>query len=292
LTCRCRSRRSHDRQPPPPKLLVKTIGVTFLTVALLLVVVFVVVTFSVRDQVRRAVTGNLESSQRTFSALETRRQHEMQVQAATLAENPTLKAALDTYQAEAPASTDASWRTQLLETIDRELKKVATRAESDALVLVDTHQATIASAGRLSDRWPRGRKVAHDLDQAGTASTASSASAVRSSALSPCRCNSTMARRSGCSAWRRALTRAMRGRTRASGGHAHRHRERGLVLASTLPARAAREFEVAVTRPVDGPISSTANRRVSAARGEIGDTSFYALGSIDGHRNSSSARRS
>ena len=152
------------------KLLVKTIGVTFLTVALLLVVVFVVVTLSVRDQVRRAVTGNLESSQRTFSALETRRQREMQAQAATLAENPTLKAALDTYQAETP-SPPMSWRTQLIETIDRELGKVATRAESDALVLVDAHQVTIAAAGRLADRWPRGRSVALATSTAGTAST-------------------------------------------------------------------------------------------------------------------------
>ena len=66
----------------PPRLLIKTMAVTFVTVALLLLVVFVVVTLTVRSQVRHAVRSNLESSQRLFAALETRRQHEMRAQAA------------------------------------------------------------------------------------------------------------------------------------------------------------------------------------------------------------------
>ncbi len=143
----------------PPRLVAKTLAVTFSTVFLLLVVVFVVVTVSVRGQVRQAVTANLESSQRLFATLETRRQHELVAQAATLAENPTLKAALDTYQAEA-RTTNTAVRAQLLGTIDGELDKVAARVEADALVLVDMHQNTMAAAGRLSDRWPRGRPVA------------------------------------------------------------------------------------------------------------------------------------
>jgi hypothetical protein len=130
-----------------PRLLVKTVTVTFVTVALLLVVVFVVVTLSVRDQVRQAVITNLESSQRMFAALETRRQREMRAQAAMLAENPTLKAALDTYAAEARTSDETS-RAQLLETIGRELDKVAAEErESDAIVLADARQMTLAAAG-------------------------------------------------------------------------------------------------------------------------------------------------
>jgi len=93
-----------------------------------------------------------------FAALETRRQPELVAQAATLAENPTLKAALDTYQAE--AATGSAVEAQLLETISRELTKVAARIESDAIVLVDMHQNTLAAAGRLGDRWPRGRPIA------------------------------------------------------------------------------------------------------------------------------------
>ena len=68
----------------PPRLVAKTLAVTFGTVFLLLLVVFAVVMYSVREQVRQSVTTNLESSQRLFATLETRRQHELVSQAATL----------------------------------------------------------------------------------------------------------------------------------------------------------------------------------------------------------------
>src|SRR6185503_14780005 len=84
----------------PPRLLVKTLTVSFITVALLLAVVFVVVTLSVRNQVRQAVASNLESTQRLFATVETRRQRELRAQAETLADNATLNAALDTYLSE------------------------------------------------------------------------------------------------------------------------------------------------------------------------------------------------
>ena len=48
----------------PPRLIVKTLGVTFVAVALLLAATFAVVIVSVRDQVRAGVAANLESSQR------------------------------------------------------------------------------------------------------------------------------------------------------------------------------------------------------------------------------------
>jgi putative nucleotidyltransferase with HDIG domain len=143
----------------PPRLLVKTLGVTFITVAALLVVVFVVVTITVRDQVRSTVASNLEAGQRTFGALEARRQREMQTQAATLAENPTLKAALDTYAAEGRGPEGSSLRTQLLDTIDRELAKVAARTDADALVLTDANHATMAAAGPFAGWWRRGTRV-------------------------------------------------------------------------------------------------------------------------------------
>jgi hypothetical protein len=75
------SRKSATRRPP--RLVVKTLAVTFLTVFALLAVVFIVVTISVRQQVRQSVAANLESSQRTFAAIETRRQRELVAQAGT-----------------------------------------------------------------------------------------------------------------------------------------------------------------------------------------------------------------
>src|SRR5690242_20686900 len=121
----------------------------FTGVVVLLGIVFVVVMLAVRGQVRDTVTGNLQATERLFAAVETRRQLELAAQVATLAENPTLKAALDTYHAE---SGHAEVRDQLLKTIDVELEKVAARVEADAIVLVDLRQNSIAAAGRLSDR--------------------------------------------------------------------------------------------------------------------------------------------
>jgi putative nucleotidyltransferase with HDIG domain len=266
----------------PPRLVVKTLAVAFGMVFLLLAIVFIVVMFSIRDQVRQTVTGNLESSQRLFAALETRQQHELVAQAATLAENPTLKASLDTYQAEAGTS-GAALRAQLLGTIDGELAKVAARVDADALVLVDMRQNTISAAGRLADRWPRGRPVllvpsresgsVDGIARMGDASfrvvavplTLNDGSTIGTLYLAERLDAAYAAELSRLSGTRTAII------------------SDGLVLASTLTPQAARQFEsaVAVTKPVDGVLAldgeSYAFRRLVG----IGDTVFYALGSID-----------
>jgi putative nucleotidyltransferase with HDIG domain len=150
---------STPRSRRPPNLVVKTLDVTFAMVVVLLAIVFVVVSMSIGEQVRQTVTANLESSQRMFGVLEARRQRDLLAQAPTLAENPTLKAALDTYQAEAQTSSDAV-KSQLFATIDGELRKLAAGVESDAVVPVDLRQNTLAAAGRLGERFTRGRAVA------------------------------------------------------------------------------------------------------------------------------------
>ena len=137
----------------PPALLIKTLTVTFSLVTLLLLTVFAVAYYTVRSGIRDSVISNLESTQILFEALEGRRQVDLQRQAATLAESSTLKAAIDTYVAEA-ASSDPSGRQQLLTTITRELEKVAARVESDAIVAVDLRQTTLAAAGPFAGSWP------------------------------------------------------------------------------------------------------------------------------------------
>lgn len=70
---------------------------TFGTVAVILSVVFIVLMVDARDRVRTAETEKLSVAERVFTALEARRQLEQLATIATVAENPTLKAALDTY---------------------------------------------------------------------------------------------------------------------------------------------------------------------------------------------------
>ena len=89
----------------PPGLLLRTLAVTFVTSVLLLVVIFVTVTMSAREQVRQTVSESLEASQRMFAAMHNREQHDLRRQAVTVAESPTLKAAMDTYAAESFSAT-------------------------------------------------------------------------------------------------------------------------------------------------------------------------------------------
>ena len=266
----------------PPRLVVKTLAVTFITVFALLVIVFVVVSVSVSDQVRQSVTASLESSQRMFAALETRRQRELVAQASSLAENPTLKAALDTYQTEARTSSDAV-KSQLLATIDGELRKVVASIESDAVVLVDMHQSTLAAAGRMGDRFPRGRPVALSSAREGNAfdgmtrmgGAAFFVVAVPLQFSDGTTVGTLYLATSLDAAYAEELARLTGTQTAIISD--------GLMLASTLPSGAAHEFESAVasirpnagTMPLNG--ESYAYRRLVA----VGDTVFYALGSID-----------
>ena len=267
----------------PPRLLIKTtIAVSFVTVALLLVVVFVV-TLSVRDQVRRGVVSNLDSSQRLFAQLEARRQREMRAQAATLADSPTLKAALDTYAAYA-SSSDAPTKVQLFTTITNELQKLASRVDADAIVLVDAHQSTLAAAGRVANRWPLGRPVSvipaagDAVNYDGVVHMGDYTFRVASVplALSDDTLIGTLYLGTSLDhVYAESLAQLSRTKIAVVSG--------GLLLASTLSDAQEREFEAAVARSqdADGPVDLGGESHAFLQIFQIGDTSFYALGSID-----------
>ena len=264
----------------PPRLLVRTLAVIFVTVALLLAAVFVVVTVTVRDQVRQSVTANLESGQRIFGAVERRRQRELQTQAATLAENPTLKAAIDTYAAEMRSGNDTQ-RSEWLATIANEIDKVAARIDADAVVLADATQHTMAAAGRLADRFPAGRPVApsgsrgrQGLD--GVVQTGGLFFRVVSVPiqLGEVSIGTLYVATNLDQHYAEELAALANARIAILSD--------GLLVASTLPQATAHQFESAVTRHPSDPTllldgESYAFRRLV----DVGSTTFYALGSID-----------
>jgi len=266
----------------PPRLLVKTLAITFGTVALLLAAVFIVVWFTVRRQVRDAVTANLAASQRIFAASETRRQRELRAQAAALAESPTLNAALDTYQAEMRTSGGPSERPELIETIEREVQRLAARVESDAIVLVDARQHTLAAAGRLADRWPRGKTVSliesKDRDHFdGVARMSGGAFRV---VTVPLLVDETSI---GTLYLATSLDQGYAEELAAVAGTKVAISSESVLLASTLSPLAAKEFEAAVAagRPADGTIVLDGESHAFRRLVDIGDTTIYALGSID-----------
>jgi putative nucleotidyltransferase with HDIG domain len=144
----------------PPRLVARTLAVTFITVAIILSLVFLVLTLDVRDRVRAAEIEKLQVSGRLFTTLETRRQQEQLAAITTLAENPTLKAAIDTYFTESSfSSLSPEQERSLRETVLREIEKLAAMTAADALAIVDANGRVFASAGRSRDRWPPDERV-------------------------------------------------------------------------------------------------------------------------------------
>ena len=141
------------RRSSPPRLVVRTSVATLATVAVLLSAVFVFVTLDVRERVRAEVTDKLEARLRVLSALEDRRGDELASQVAMLAENSTLKAALDIYQSEMATSKHSN-KYELVSTVTRELEKIAARVRPDILAVTDASGRTVAAAGRLKAAWP------------------------------------------------------------------------------------------------------------------------------------------
>jgi putative nucleotidyltransferase with HDIG domain len=145
----------------PPRLIVNTLVATFGAIFFVLGSVFVILTMDTQNRVTRAVADNLDAGQRTFAALERRRQEEGVLQAETLVENPTLKAALDTYHAERKVQAFAP---ELVATIQREADKLTRRLRADAIVIVDPAGTVVASAGPRRLAWPPGRAVVEPAD--------------------------------------------------------------------------------------------------------------------------------
>ncbi len=141
-----------------PRLVTRALVLSFLTVTLVLGAVFIVLSVGVRDQVRRSVADNLATAQQVFTRVEARRQQDLRATVATLAENPTLKAALDTWLAE-QAGASAATTAELLTTIQREVDKIADRVSAGVLAVADGRGVVVASGGRQAASFPRGSVI-------------------------------------------------------------------------------------------------------------------------------------
>jgi hypothetical protein len=138
----------------PPGLAAKTVAVTFVTVAIILSIVFIVLIVDARDRMRAAETAKLEASARIFDAFEARRDRDQLATTATLAENPTLKAAFDTYTTESRLASSYEQRLEAQQTVTRELEKLAAVTSASVLAILDAESRVFASAGIARQRWP------------------------------------------------------------------------------------------------------------------------------------------
>src|SRR5262245_12728091 len=150
----------------PPRFVVRTTVATLVMVAGVLSAVFVGVALNVRERVRGSVADKLDAGQRMLSALEQRRARELNVQVATLAENPNLKAAVATYKIEQRTS-GSTFRHGMLLAINRELEQLAAKTSSDVLAVADTSGTVLAAAGRRDVDWPLQAQIRSRLDNSG-----------------------------------------------------------------------------------------------------------------------------
>ena len=141
------------RRTAPPRLVVRTTLGTFAVVAFVLSAVLGVIAIQGSGYVRSTVSDKLAAGQRMLSALEQRQSRELQAQVAMLAENPTLKAAIDIYSTEL-SRPGAAPRAELLATIQGELEKLARRIQPDVVAVSDPSGIVLAAAGRRAADWP------------------------------------------------------------------------------------------------------------------------------------------
>ena len=153
----------------PPRLIARTLTMTFVTVAVILSLVFVVLTLEVRGRVRSAEISRLGLTERLFTTLEARRQQEQLATIAIVAENPTLKAALDTYFAESSFSDlPADHAASLRQTVSVEAEKLATLTGADVVAILDSTGHVFASAGASRDLWRQGQLIETRSNEAST----------------------------------------------------------------------------------------------------------------------------
>jgi putative nucleotidyltransferase with HDIG domain len=137
----------------PPRLLVRTLLVTFATVFAILVAVFVLLVLDLRSRVQTEVADNLETSRRVLADLEARRLLEVGARAAALTGNPTFEAAMQKYANEFGGFTAIETR-QSMVWLDGELQAMAEALGADVVAAIDRRHVTMAKGGRLSAGWP------------------------------------------------------------------------------------------------------------------------------------------
>jgi putative nucleotidyltransferase with HDIG domain len=261
----------------PPRFVVRTTVATLVMVAGVLTAVFVGFTINVRERVRAAVSDKLEAGQRMLSALEQRRARELTIQVATLAENPTLKAAVDTYHGEI-GTANALFRRELLATIERELEKLAARIGPDVLAVTDASGTVLAVAGRRTADWPLQARMRAAYDRSGSAYV-SMPSGVFQFASAPLALQDTVI---GTLQLAKALDDRYAQELSTLSGTATLIASGNRIIASTLPANLTQSLTPATLHAL--PASETIELAGSTYAVKLlfqnGDTAVYALDSI------------
>jgi signal transduction histidine kinase/ActR/RegA family two-component response regulator len=109
-------------------------------------VMFSLLGVTVRTQTRRLLTSTLAQHQQRMAAIQRSRAAELVRASVLLTESPTLRAALETYETERDRT--GARRSDLLETIQRELTRVASGLDRDLVVMTDPRGGVLAARAK------------------------------------------------------------------------------------------------------------------------------------------------
>ena len=212
-----------------------------------------------------------------LSEIEKRQSRELQAQVDILAESPTLKAALDTYQSELAVS-NASSRAELILTIERELAKLAARIQPDVLAVTDPAGNVLATAGRYRNDWPRFMTPPTAKDRESMVSLPSGLFRRVSARLALGDAEI------GFLSVATAMGREYAQRVSALSGAGTLVTSDGQVVATTLPADAASAITPSIVQslPAMSTVTSATPNTPSAKSCSRGSAAVYTLDSIDG----------
>jgi len=143
----------------PPRLVTRTLGVTFITVAVILSVVFTVLLVDARDRVRAVELEKLQVGERAFSRFETLRQREQSAALAAFAESSTLNGALDAFLRARSRPGGGGDDPGPHDAVAREAERLATLTSSDLVATLDPDGRIFASGGPAAELWRAGELV-------------------------------------------------------------------------------------------------------------------------------------
>jgi putative nucleotidyltransferase with HDIG domain len=147
-----------------PRLLVKVLSFAFAVIACVIVAVFLLFSWQTNARLTRTIVENMEASQRRFAGIDARLRREHTLQAIALAENPTLKAAVDTHYSERGNEEELG---QLRSTIETELAKLQQIMVVPALSITDARGVVLASVGPHRQDWAPGSRVSRHVEENG-----------------------------------------------------------------------------------------------------------------------------
>jgi signal transduction histidine kinase/ActR/RegA family two-component response regulator len=125
-----------------------------LLIALVVGGAFLALSMEIRTTTQRVFVTELRRSQAEILNLQTRSLEQLVWTSSVITENPTLRAAMETYRLE--SASGGGWRTELLATVQRETEKIAAGLGKDLLIVTDDRGRVLAASERHGARPPVG----------------------------------------------------------------------------------------------------------------------------------------